>query len=74
MLPVTVHDAHTQAHTHTFNLVQEACDICSLSGGLLVSSTSAASFLSTWEGEEEGGGGGGVVLYDIGDIVKKKGM
>lgn len=69
MLPVTGHDAHTQAHTHTrtFNLVQEACDICSLSGGLLVSSTSATSFLSTWEGEEDGGGGGGgVVLYDKG--------
>ncbi len=44
----------THTHTHTsLSVVQEACDICSLSGGLLMSSTSSTSFLSTWEGGGE---------------------
>lgn len=56
---------HSVEHTHTcLNVVQEACDICSLTSGLHVSSTSSTSFLSTWER-------GGEAVWQ-GDKVKKK--
>lgn len=45
---------HTVEHTHThLNVVHEACDICSLSGRLHMSSTSSTWLLSI----SEGGGG-----------------
>lgn len=50
----TCYLSHCGTHTHThLNVVHEACDICSLSGRLHMSSTSSTSLLSI----SEGGGG-----------------